>query len=97
MIYGGKELHIYIDHENLPYANLTSERVLCWRLYLEEYNPQFHYIKGTENTLADALSHLTHKERQSAVARQPASPYEVLQHHNPDPFNIEVVKQFQSV
>ena len=29
-----------------------------WRLYLEEYGPILHYIKGTHNMVADALSRL---------------------------------------
>lgn len=29
-----------------------------WRLYIEEYHPTFHYVKGETNTLADALSRL---------------------------------------
>ena len=27
-----------------------------WRLYIEEYSPDRHYIKGTHNLVADALS-----------------------------------------
>ena len=30
-----------------------------WRLVLEEYSPELIYIKGEDNTVADALSHLT--------------------------------------
>jgi len=29
-----------------------------WRLILEEYGPELHYIKGEHNVVADALSHL---------------------------------------
>jgi ATP-dependent exoDNAse (exonuclease V) beta subunit len=29
-----------------------------WRLFIEEYSPNLHYIKGTENVAADALSRL---------------------------------------
>ena len=29
-----------------------------WRLYIEEYSPDLHYIKGTNNVVADALSRL---------------------------------------
>jgi hypothetical protein len=29
-----------------------------WRLFIEEYSPDLHYIKGTKNVAADALSPL---------------------------------------
>ena len=33
-----------------------------WRLYIEEYSPDLHYIKGESNVVADALSRLDMKE-----------------------------------
>jgi hypothetical protein len=48
--------------ENLTYKNFNSDRVMRWRLYIEEYSPDLQYIKGTHNVIADALSHLEIKE-----------------------------------
>jgi hypothetical protein len=48
------------DHANLmtDALGLTSDRVYQWRLLLEEYGPEFVYIKGIPNTVADAVSWL---------------------------------------
>ena len=37
---------------------MTSNRVYCWRLLLEEYGPTSVYIKGIYNTVVDAISRL---------------------------------------
>ena len=56
----GQRIKVYTDHKNLVQeaSGLTSDRVYRWRVLLEEYNPEFHYIKGIDNTVADALSRL---------------------------------------
>ena len=59
----GQELNIHTDHKNLIHNCFTTDRVLRWRLYLEEYTPKLHYIEGPKNKAADALSRLPFTER----------------------------------
>jgi RNase H-like domain found in reverse transcriptase/Reverse transcriptase (RNA-dependent DNA polymerase) len=77
MLYGVRELHVHTDHKNLTYANLNSQRVLRWRLFLEEFHPIFHYIEGSSNTLADALLRLPCKVgKESTGINTPRTPIE---------------------
>jgi hypothetical protein len=62
MLFGCPELHIYTDHKNLTFSSFQTQRVLRWRLFLEEFGPTFHYIKGESNAAADALSRLPFDE-----------------------------------
>jgi RNase H-like domain found in reverse transcriptase len=66
MLYGCRELHVHTDHKNLTFNNLHTQRVLRWRLFIEEFGPQFHYVKGSDNPIADALSRLSFSERQNS-------------------------------
>eukprot|EP00804_Cyclotella_cryptica_P008076 CCRYP_004575-RA/>CCRYP_004575-RA protein AED:0.32 eAED:0.33 QI:0/0/0/1/0/0/2/0/374 len=54
----GQRLKVNTDHKNLiqDTLGLTSDRVYLWRLLLEEFGPEIFYIKGTHNTVADAIS-----------------------------------------
>ncbi len=56
----GQTLTVYTDHKNLMQdaLGLASDRVYRWRLLLEEYGPTIVYIKGIQNTVADAISRL---------------------------------------
>jgi hypothetical protein len=56
----GQRIKVYTDHKNLMQNALgfTCDRVYRWRLLLEEYNPEIVYIKGIDNTVADAISRL---------------------------------------
>ena len=54
----GHRIRIYTDHKNLTYVNFNTERVMRWRLIIEEYSPELIYVKGETNIVADALSRL---------------------------------------
>ncbi len=56
----GQDIKVYTDHKNCTRdaLGLTSDRVYCWQLLLEEYAPKIIYIKGIHNTVADAILQL---------------------------------------
>jgi hypothetical protein len=54
----GMKIVVYTDHKNLTYTNFNTERVMRWRLILEEFDPDLRYVKGESNIVADALSRL---------------------------------------
>jgi RNase H-like domain found in reverse transcriptase len=54
----GHAIRVFTDHQNLTSKNLNTERVMQWRLLIEEFGPEFHYVKGSSNVVADALSRL---------------------------------------
>ena len=58
----GQRIKIYTDHKNLTCKNIINDRVLRWRLLLEEYGPDIVYIKGENNNAADAMSRLPIEE-----------------------------------
>ena len=54
----GHHITVYTDHKNITYKIFNTERVMCWRLILEEFGPELKYVKGENNVFADALSRL---------------------------------------
>jgi transposase InsO family protein len=82
MLYGSQHIHIYTDHKNNTFQRFNTQRVIRWRLFLEDYGVQLHYIKGSTNGMADALSRLPFEER----ALSSSSPTLPTLHSNvPDP------------
>ena len=54
----GARIRVFTDHQNLTHklTSFQTQRVTRWRLLLEEFSPSFHYLKGSNNLVADALS-----------------------------------------
>ena len=59
-LYGNRfKIRVQTDHKPLKWlfnVKNPASRLLRWRLRLEEYNYEIHYIPGSMNHLADALS-----------------------------------------
>ncbi|KAG7358549.1 hypothetical protein IV203_015138 [Nitzschia inconspicua] len=54
----GGQINVYTDHKNLTHdmTKFTTQRVLRWRLLLDEFGATYHYNQGASNFIADALS-----------------------------------------
>ena len=54
----GQQIKVCTDHKNLTFTNFNTERVLRWRVVLEEHSPELIYIQGEHHLVADLLSRL---------------------------------------
>ena len=63
----GHQITVYTDHKNLTYKFFNTERVMQWRLILEEFGPELKYIKGENSVVADALSRLEKSPNQDIL------------------------------
>ena len=68
----GHQIEVFTDHKNLVYKTFNTERVMRWRLLIEEFGPKLTYIKGASNIVADALSRLKLTEKDFSAEAFPA-------------------------
>ena len=54
----GQEVICHTDHLNLLYQEMPTQRMVRWRLLLEEFHPIMKHVAGKDNDAADALSRL---------------------------------------
>ncbi|GAX23113.1 hypothetical protein FisN_UnNu094 [Fistulifera solaris] len=68
----GYEIDVWTDHKNLTFEThpSSSDRIHRWLLYIEEFGPTLHYIKGEANVVADALSRLPLKPTPEVEGRE---------------------------
>jgi len=69
MLFGAK-INVYTDHLNLTYSNFNTQRVLRWRVMLEEFQCNWFYLAGKLNVLADAFSRLPRFDYTGAEERK---------------------------
>jgi hypothetical protein len=69
----GAELHVHKDHRNILSIGDSSQRRLCWISYVDEYGPEYHYVEGPRNVIADTFSRLLHSNVSSSLVGKKAA------------------------
>ena len=78
----GQKLIVHTDHKNLLYKNFNTHRVMRWHLIVEEFGPEFRYIEGPKNVVANALSRLDMQD-----CPLPQTPLELAEFYGLDEVN----------
>ena len=52
----GQDITVHTDHLNLLYSDMPSQRMVRWRLLMEEFHPTVVHVAGKDDDTADALS-----------------------------------------
>jgi hypothetical protein len=51
----GQKLIVHTDHLNLLYKKLVSNRLIRWRMILEEFGPEFRHIDGVNDKVTKTV------------------------------------------
>ena len=103
----GYKINVFSDHKNLVHAATMSQsqRVMRWRLILEEFGPDIKHISGEDNIVADAISRLpTANKDQNEICTDTLGPLSetlteleqlVLEEDEGFPLNLPAVQKAQ--
>ena len=69
LLYGSK-VCLYTNHKNLTFKTFSVQRILRWRLFVDQFDCELRYIPGKENVLADCFSRLPQMEKPSAGIKE---------------------------
>jgi hypothetical protein len=88
----GARINVFTDHKNLTHTltSFATQRVLRWRISIKEFNPQFNYIPGPDNHVADALSRVPTTSAASLVEEKSPSTSR-LKFSDPTTMNAETM------
>jgi hypothetical protein len=54
----GQQIKVFTDHKNLTRVDFNTQRVIRWRMVIEDFAPEIVYIPGAKNIVPDAMSRL---------------------------------------
>ena len=52
----GQLIQVYKDNKNLTFSNFNTQRVIFWRILIEEFGPKIVYIPGPATIVANDIS-----------------------------------------
>ena len=80
----GQHIIVYTDHINLTRDNIgqSSDRTMRWVLLLQEFNVELRYVKGVDNTVADAISRLDYCPKINPHADDEVDEHGKWRHHD---------------
>ena len=68
-LYGSK-VYLYTNHKNLTFKTFSVQRILWWRLFVDQFECELLCIPGKENILADCFLRLPKMEKPSVGIKE---------------------------